>query len=138
MGGALPVKTLKLQRVSYRKDCTLGVLYDQEQDLFCCILEEPDLDNQKGISCIPEGEYICKPHSGKIKDVWEITNVPNRTAILIHSGNTTDDIEGCMLTGRFFGKLKGKTAVLSSKVALEGLRAYIGLKNEFKLIIERI
>jgi hypothetical protein len=132
------MKTLKLQRISYRQDCTLGVLYDAEGDLLYATLELPDMGNLQGKSCIPEGSYICKPYSSdKFKDVYEITNVPNRTKILIHSGNTTSDIEGCILIGRNFGKLKGKTAVLQSKVALEGLRKYIG-KNDFTLLIERI
>lgn len=133
------MRTLKLQRISYRKDCTLGVLYDAEGDAMFATLEEPDLDNQPKISCIPGGPYLCIPHNtAKWKDVWEITNVPNRTAILIHSGNTTNDIEGCILIGRNFGRLLGKTAVLSSKVALEGLKKHIGTGNNFMLLIERI
>lgn len=133
------MKTFQLQRVAYRPDCTLGVLLDDQEDLMYCTLEEPWLDNKQGISCIPEGEYICKPHTGtKFKDVWEITNIPGRSAILIHSGNSTDDIEGCILVGRFFGSLKGKTAVLSSKIALDGLRASIGIKSSFKLVIRKI
>ena len=66
----------------------------------CHTLEEPWRDNQSRISCIPPGNYICKKHNGThFKDVWEITGVPGRQAILIHSGNTLDDTEGCVLVG---------------------------------------
>jgi hypothetical protein len=102
-------------------------------------LEEPWKDNQKGISCIPEGVYRCTPHNGaKIQRTWEVTGVPGRGAILIHSGNTTDDIEGCILVGRRLGMLNNKQAVLQSTDALNELRGAIGVNNEFTLTIKRL
>lgn len=133
------MKTIRIQRVSYRPEVTLGVLYDADSDLMYATLEKPDLDNHPETSCIPLGNYICIPHNtDKWKNVWEITNVPNRTGILLHSGNTVNDISGCLLIGRSFGRLKGKSAVLSSQIAYEGFRKHIGVGNEFNLIIERV
>jgi hypothetical protein len=134
-------KTLTLNRV-YAHNVTIGELLDGNK-FICFTLEEPWKDNQKSISCIPEGEYICKPHVGtKYKDVWNISNVKDRSAVLIHSGNTTLDIEGCVLVGSSRGIVKGLPAVLNSRATLDELKQYIGRDktgklNEFKLIIKK-
>ncbi len=130
---------ITLNRLAYKPDVTLGVMTDTATGHFiCCTLEEPWKDNQQKISCIPEGVYQCEPYSSmKFENVWEITNIPNRSKVLIHSGNTTDDIEGCVLVGMSHGVLKGKDAVLRSKEALLGLRSrYVG--KSFKLTIKGI
>lgn len=126
-----------LERTEYLKSVTLGKLYNDEGEFVAFTLEEPWQDNKRQVSCIPEGIYICKPHSGtKFKDVWEVTNVPNRKAILIHSGNTTLDIEGCILVGKRKGVLKGLAAVLESKLALDELRKAIGIETTFTLEVK--
>lgn len=127
-----------LKRTNYLPDCTLGGLYDNKGIPRMFTLEEPWKDNQHKVSCIPEGIYACKPHEGtKWHRVWEITGVPDRSAILIHSGNTTDDIEGCIIVGRQIGELNNKTAVLQSADALNELRRLIGAGNEFQLTITK-
>lgn len=130
---------ITLVRTSHLPDVTLGVMTDTDTGHFiCCTLEEPWKENKRQISCIPEGEYICKPHSGtKFQNVWQVTNVPNRAAILIHSGNTTDDIEGCILVGMEHGILSGKEAVVRSKEALLKIRKE-NLNKTFNLTIKGI
>lgn len=120
-----PVLTINRR---YMKDCTLGDLYSQDGCFQLSTLEEPWVDNQPNISCIPEGLYRCLPHNGpKWQDVWELINVANRKGILIgHPGNTTDDIEGCILLGLSHGTLEGRKAVLRSKDAITELKNYIG------------
>lgn len=111
-----------------------NIIMDGER--LCVTCEDPWDDNAKGKSCIPAGIYQCKKHSGaKYQDVWEVCNVPNRTAILIHNGNTIDDTQGCILVGSQFGTINGKQAVLNSKKTLEMLRAT--LPDEFILHIVR-
>ncbi len=135
---------LTLQRISSEENCTIGVIYTADSQPLCFSLEEPWKDNKVGISCIPTGKYLCVPHDGtRFKDVWRLENVPNRTAILIHGGNTTDDIEGCILVGQRTGRHKGKRAVLASQNALKTLKAFIGrdtkgVLNRFELEVVNI
>ena len=143
---------LTLTRHSYTADVTLGKLVVGGLEL--CTLEEPwsaDPDGPGGQkrtstlreSCVEDGQYVLYPHSGQIqKNVWVLVNeslgvyrypydIPmgqkwGRASILIHSGNTVDDILGCIVVGLSHGKLNGKEAVLESRVALNKLRAVLG------------
>ncbi len=88
-------------------------------DLLCYTLERPWLENQNNISDIPPGFYtVIKHNSDKFKDVWEVTNVPGREAILIHAGNTVTDTHGCILVG--LGIMDG--GISKSQAALTKLR----------------
>lgn len=112
---------------------TFGALHMDGQPL-CVTLEDPWNDNKKNISCIPTGIYDCKKFSGaKYKDVWILENVPNRSYILIHAGNTQLDTQGCILVGKEFGNLRGRHAILRSKAALDLLRYH--LPDEFTITI---
>lgn len=130
--------TLTLKRTSDDGKRTMGQMVVGGTTLFT--LEEPWKDNARGISCVPPGTYPVVPHGWggepvKFKRAYRLTNTGPRVAILIHSGNTTDDIEGCILVGMTKGTLKGKDAVLRSREALDLLRSFIG-KNGFTLVIE--
>jgi hypothetical protein len=71
-----------------------------------CTAEEDWRNNAPKVSCIVAGSYIChRVVSPKFGDVFEIANVPGRSAILIHAGNTEEDVEGCVLLGERFGGL---------------------------------
>lgn len=88
-------------------------------EILCFTLEEPWRDNQKKISCIPKGIYQCVPHNGAhFKNVWHVTGVQNRDAILIHAGNTLADTEGCILVGQ----VRTEGGVGQSQAALKKLR----------------
>ena len=88
---------IKISRI-YQDDCTLGVL-----NFFgfrCYTLELPDKGNKTNISCIPAGTYECKKHvSPSQGECISVTNVVGRSHILIHKGNYTSDIRGCILVG---------------------------------------
>jgi len=139
------MKTFTLNRY-YTPLGTFGYLYEGDVQ-FCCTVEEvwhnnrPSLPNQTG-SCIPEGGYVCKKGNfPKHGDAWEVTNVPNRTAILFHVGNTVLDIEGCIALGNKFGCLNSHWAVLESGSVPDGamrrlMKALEG-EEEFMLIIQK-
>ena len=113
------LKSFVLLRIARTQDGVFGVLI-QGSKPFAVTLEPEDRDNQKGISCIPEGMYYCEPwDSPKFGKTYEVLNVPNRTKILIHSGNTEDDSKGCILVAESFGELGGKTAILDSRKGKE-------------------
>jgi hypothetical protein len=93
-------------------------------------------DNKVGVSCIPEGVYTCRPrpfYRGGY-DAIEITNVPGRSHILFHIGNTSSDLRGCIAPGMGLGFLNGLWAVVSSRKAFSLLMEHFG-GEEFKLVI---
>ncbi|CCO24420.1 DUF5675 family protein [Maridesulfovibrio hydrothermalis] len=109
---------IELVRVEQTGDATIGVFLINGNAV-CWSLEEPWRDNQPDISCIPEGRYPLEleysPSRGR--RLWTIKEVPGRSYVRIHAGNTVDDTEGCPLTGTFPGRLKGQRAVLGSRKA---------------------
>ena len=119
-----------------------GVLLSKH---FCCFtLELPNRNNQKNISCIPQGIYICKyKYSRKFKDVFHLQNVKDRTYIYIHSGNFAGDInkgfrshtKGCLLLGERFGILNSQLAILNSRNTMKRLFEAFD-KEDFELTIE--
>lgn len=86
-----------------KKVQTLGELtvFDGDEVIFTCkTLELPWKDNKKNISCIPEGNYeVKKRYSERYKHHFHILNVPDRSFILIHSGNYYTHTQGCILVG---------------------------------------
>ena len=133
------MKHFTLLRLPQIEDGTFGILLDGfiEQTPFALTVERPWMNNQRGISCIPVGEYICKRvNSPKFGNTFEVINVPGRTAILFHKGNLAMDSHGCLVIGEEFGILKEKTAVLSSG---RGFREFLERTQnliEFKLEIK--
>jgi hypothetical protein len=105
---------------------TIGRLTVDGQ-FYCYTLELPWLENACNISCIPSGSYIIKMiDSPKFGSCYQLSDVCGRTHILIHSGNTVDDIEGCILLGTSCGVLNGKEAVLNSKSAINSFHSLLG------------
>lgn len=137
------MKQVKLIRGSHLSQATIGVLQIIQPERFgisknhapIFTLENPKRETSKD-DRIPAGTYQCVPYSGtKYKNVYWVKDVPNRSAILIHWGNTQADTEGCILLGGRVGELNGQPAVLESKKAFQRFRELIG-KNEFTLVVE--
>ena len=105
----------------------LDVLETNHQPI--ATLELPWENNKTDISCIPCGGYKCVKHARG----WHVQEVVGRTGILIHVGNTTADILGCIVLGMAIGELGGKPAVLSSARALRLLEGLVG--DEFILTV---
>lgn len=93
-------------------------------------------NNQRKISCIPKGSYICVVrHSAKYGKHYHVTNVPNRDMILIHHGNYHTDILGCILIGFGHKDLNNdgyKDVVLSKAAMAEFTRI---MPDKFQLTI---
>jgi len=113
------MKKVELIRVEQDDKATIGVL-KVDGKAVCWTLEEPWRDNRKDVSCIPEGSYplVLEYSPSKGRRLWTIQNVPQRSYVRIHAGNTVEDTEGCPLTGNAIGSLNGKRAVLDSRRAL--------------------
>jgi hypothetical protein len=110
---------LLLQRKASKSPYTMGKLF-VNGELFCNTLE-----NTKKI--IPAGTY-------KIALIWsnkfhrllpELLNVPNRTAIRIHRGNSVKDTQGCILVG-----INNKAGWLSNSAKYE--EKIVELVKEYK------
>jgi len=120
---------IKLHRVHQSDKGTFGALVGNAP--LCVTLEDPWNNNKRGISCIPAGVYKCVPHNGtKFKDVWILEDVPGRSAILIHAGNSIADTSGCILVGRSFNA----HTIASSRNALDFLRAVLPDRFEIEII----
>lgn len=121
---------ITLERFAYGPDATLGRLV-LDGSLFYTV-ERPWLDNAPFKSCIPEGIYQVEPYSSpKYPDVWEITDVPERTHILIHVANYSKDVQGCIGVG--MGLNTSDWMVTHSRNAITLLRTK--LPEEFELNI---
>lgn len=93
---------------------TFGVLRINKE-AFCVTLEPADHENASNISSIPSQQYICsRVNSPKYGNTFEVLNVPGRSHVLFHAGNTKDHTKGCILLAQYYDKLKGDRAVLNS------------------------
>ncbi len=120
---------LKLKRTTQNSKVTLGVLFISTN---VKTLELPWRNNEKNISCIPAGRYKAVLHnSPKFGRCIKLLDVPERTDILIHAGNTTDDTEGCIIVG----SEHIDNAVMSSRVALNKLLTIAELMSDDELFI---
>jgi hypothetical protein len=122
MGRLLPQSSLltmelRLIRDELDSDCTEGTLeLDGVQQ--CYTLELPVKDGKPG-SAIPPGKYpVMITYSPKFdRDMPLLLNIPNRSDIRIHWGNSPHDTEGCILVGQ----TRSEDWVGSSRSAFEAL-----------------
>ena len=94
---------LLLIRDTFSKESTIGELFINGERI-CDTLENPWQDNQRNISCIPEGDYPVRlrlARESASRDYLHllVQEVPNRDWILFHRGNTAKDTSGCILVG---------------------------------------
>lgn len=100
----------RLTRLRETGSSTLGVLtiYKDQSEHNFCTLEPTRLFNLPFVSCIPEGTYrVKKRTSAKYGDHFHVTDVKNRSMILIHALNFYKDSEGCIGVGGRFKYLDG-------------------------------
>lgn len=123
---------ITLTRIAYLPDRTLGVL-DYNKGYRFCTLERPWIDNERRVSCVPEGMYLLRrDKEGKYIGNWELTNVPGRSEIIIHAGNKPEDVQGCILVGLSFDKFFN---VRQSRDAIYELHQLTLGKEELPMVI---
>lgn len=144
---------ITLTRFAYLSSCTLGELV--AGPLTLATLERPWRENPEGPggipkeSCVPDGQYLIKPwNSERFPDTYILLNnvlgvyeqpalIPQRqkfgrSAILIHAGNTVQDVIGCIAVGTEHG---GGNTVINSRIAMDRLRAVLGIDTFHTLTI---
>lgn len=110
------------------------------------VLEEEDQGNQRNISAIPEGAYVCeRVQSPSFGDTFTVLDVPGRSLIRFHPLNTEEDTEGCIGLGTDVGFLfrkdedtgepTRKLAVLNSRAAHKEFMNSLIRIDRFILII---
>ena len=125
-----------INRISESDDGIFGQFLDVDGNMLCVTGELPWLENAPQTSCIPEGTYHCIQHnSPNHPNTWEVTNVPNRSAILIHNGNAPKENSlGCILVGKAFGFIDGLPDVTESVITLNMLRTKLPSEFDLKII----
>ncbi len=131
------MKTLTLTRIAKRADYTIGRLEDENGVKICDTLEPTWRDYKGGElkvprkSAVPEGTYpVVVTKSKKFgKYLPLLVGVPGFEGVRIHSGNTVNDTEGCILVGQNLEKGK----VLLSRLTLEKLMRLI--ENEKRIFL---
>jgi hypothetical protein len=109
------MKQVKLVRIGEYNDATYGALLVDGKPI-CVTLEDAWKANQRMISCIPKGKYPLTWYtSPKFGNCYLVNNVPKRSHILIHAGNSSDDTHGCILLGLMYGQSK----IVSSRAAID-------------------
>ena len=94
---------LLLIRDTFTEESTVGELFINGERI-CDTLENPWLDNQRNISCIPEGQYPVRlrlARESASRDYLHllVQEVPNRDWVLVHRGNFPSQTKGCILVG---------------------------------------
>jgi hypothetical protein len=137
---------LTLTRTVRHADGVFGVL--RGPGFVLCTAEEEDRDNARGVSCIPAGTYPVRRTTYFKHDfpTYEVCDVPGRSRILFHPGNTEEDSQGCILLGLRPGMLTvkdedtgrdtKKRAVLSSKQAFARFMGGMGGVYETTITIK--
>jgi len=116
------MELITLERFAYTPWGVFGRLVYGDFRAFT--VERPWVNNKARESCIPDGKYQMQWYnSPKFGPTWALIGdtvslFPEagkaRAAVLIHKGNTMDDLLGCIALGSTLGTVNGKWAVLNS------------------------
>ena len=94
--------------------------------------------NERSVSRIPSGRYECVMRSSeKYGNHVHLLGVPNRTFILIHSGNFHQHTKGCILIGDGLVDINndGKLDVTNSKNSMRTLIRFLEKEDSFYLTV---
>jgi hypothetical protein len=125
---------LNLKRIHFNDICTIGELTIAGDDLLLYTLEDKDrklsnTDDLKAITdikvfgktAIPYGRYeVIMTYSDRFKQNMPLLlNVKGFAGVRIHSGNTSEDTEGCILCG--YQKDVSNNRIINSRAAISEL-----------------
>ncbi|NJB68517.1 hypothetical protein GGQ74_002190 [Desulfobaculum xiamenense] len=114
--------TLRLERLEDGVAGTFGVLV-MDGRVCGVTLEPPDRGNRRDVSCIPVGRYACRGRvSARFGETFEVLDVPGRSDILFHAGNTLADTHGCILLGERMGVVGGVRGIIGSRRSVAAFR----------------
>lgn len=128
------MKTVIIKRVAYTHYGTFGVMIIDGLPKYVT-LEDPWMDNERNVSCIPIGVYkakVVKSPSKGLK-VWELQNVPDRTHIQIHIGNSQFDTDGCILIGSSFSS--ASPVIAKSWIAFTSFMHSLAKHDKLEVIV---
>jgi hypothetical protein len=129
------MKTLLLKRVVSGDKGTYGTLVEGDIPI-CLTLEDPWRGNMENVSCIPAGTYRCeRVTSPKFGDVFKVLDVPGRSHVLLHKGNTIEDTIGCILIGGSYGNIEGTWGIRQSASTFTEFMKRLEGVDEFTLCI---
>jgi hypothetical protein len=130
---------------TYKEKATYGDAYvwdsEKHEKVFEFVtLELPWKNNERMVSCIPEGVYMVhkmKPTAKRKYEYFHVQNVQGRDSILWHPGNYTSQILGCILPGDKHTDLNkdGIEDVTNTTATLKILTAM--MPDKFKLTIKK-
>tara|TARA_R110002153_G_scaffold250111_1_gene406763 strand:- start:20 stop:430 length:411 start_codon:yes stop_codon:yes gene_type:complete len=133
---------IEIFRLEYEDKQVLGdcAITESGKDIFLAkSLERADNNNQRNISCIPQGEYLCLlEYSNRFDcDLWEIKGVPNRSECKFHSANYWHDLNGCIALGTKYLDIDndGFRDVLNSKNTMKKFHKILEGLTEIQLIV---
>ena len=126
---------LVLVRFAYFDSGTFGKFYTRD-GMMLYTVERPWLNNARGISCIPTGEYTCKPryYNRGEYDAVEVCDVKGRTYIMFHVGNFVSDSSGCILVNSGLTCAQDGMRGVSSRIAFRNFMNDYG-DHQFQLSI---
>ncbi len=134
---------LTLERRGYfDEEGTFGELYGG--DFSCKTVELPWRDNRVNKSCVPEGTYVMRKRisgvvsrtsGGRFDQGWEIVNVPDRTYIMFHVGNTLADLDGCVAVGKAWGYIERHWGVTFSRDTFQAFMQALDGEEEHRIEI---
>lgn len=124
---------------TYFSEGTQGII-EWNGTIVCYAIELPWLENQRQISCVPEGEYFLRKRFSR-KYGWHIQlpNVTNRDLILFHPANDAQkELKGCIapvtfITGIGKGSMSRKAMGKLIKIVFTALQN----KEEVRIVIRK-
>lgn len=140
------MKTIIVNRDEQDANQSLGVCYIKDESgriIFKSeAIERGWRNNQRRVSCIPEGEYPVRlEHSNRFrKKLYEIYGVPNRSECKFHAANHARQLNGCIALGNNRKDIDkdGYADVTSSKLTMTKFHRAMGGDTEAILIVRDV